>query len=200
MRDLEQNIKSICKQKGLTMSDVANRIGTSPSNLLSSLKGNPTISKLEDVASALQVSLSELLTMRPDSGQGIVIVGGQTYQLSKPASSTVQIPVFDRYNTLRDEIKDFIKKAIKGGNNISKMGLVESLELFSLTYDRSQDRFILALCYADGKTLTFTYDRYEYCDWNKSKSEKDAPWDLKEIYQDIINDIEGVVPSKLQKL
>ena len=90
MDSIESNLKAICRQKGLTLTDVANRMATSPSNLLSSVKGNPTISKLQDIASALQVSVSELLTMRPEKAQGIAIIDGKAFQLSKPASSTVQ--------------------------------------------------------------------------------------------------------------
>lgn len=199
MINVEENLREICRRKGLRLSDVADRIGSGQSNLVQSVKGNPKLSTLQEIADAINVSVSELLTMRPDSAQGIVIIGEQTYQLSKPASSIVQIPVFGNYSTLRNEIRDFIKKAIKGDKNTSKMGLVETMEVFSLTYDNDQDRFILALCYADGKTLTIIYDKFMYCDWNKSKSENDAPWDLNEVYQDIINDIEVAVPSKLQQ-
>lgn len=50
------NVKALCRQKRLSLTDVANRMGTSPSNLLSRVKGNPTISKIQDIANALQVS------------------------------------------------------------------------------------------------------------------------------------------------
>ena len=199
MINVEENLREICRRKGLRLSDVADRMGSGQSNLIQSVKGNPKLSTLQDIARAINISVSELLTMRPDSAQGLVIIGGQTYQISKPAPTIVQMPVFDRYSTLRDEIKEFVRKAIKGGENTSKMGFVETLEVFSLTYDKGQDRFVLALCYADGKTLTIIYDKFEYCDWDKSKSEDDATWDLGAIYQDIINDIEDAVPSKLQQ-
>ena len=198
MDSIESNLKAICRQKGLSLTDVANRMGVSPSNLLSSVKGNPTVSKIQDIANALQVSVSELLTMRPESSQGLVIIGGSTYALSLPSSTTVQIPSYGRYDDLRDSLKKFIVNAVKDEKNTSKMGFVETYELFSLSYDAGSQRFILALCYTSGKTTTITYDKLEFCDWSKSKKEDDAPWDIESIYTEIINDIESCVPSLVQ--
>lgn len=197
MKSIETNLKEICRRKGLSLTDVANRMGTSPSNLLSSVKGNPTISKLEDIAEALQVSIAELLTKRPEKALGLVLIDGQTYQLSKPAENTVKLPTFDRYDVLRKEVEQFISESIKADKTDSKMGMVETMEVFSLTYDHHAARFILSLCYADGKTLTCAYDKYEYCNWGKSKAEDDASWDLTCITEEIINDLEGNVPTKL---
>ncbi len=198
MINIEQNLREICKRKGLKLSDIAERVGAGQSNLITSLKGNPTFSKLEDVAAALQVSVAELLTMRPDSAQGIAIIDGQTYQLSKPAVATVQLPSFARYDTLHEELKAFIKKCLNGTESDSKMGIVETMEVFSLSYDPEAAKFILALCYSDGKTVTQIYDKMEYCDWGQDDSEEDATWNLDDITEEIINDIEGWVPTKLQ--
>ena len=199
MDSIVGNLKTICRSKGLSLTDVANRMGTSPSNLLSSVKGNPTISKIQDIADALNISVSELLTMRPNAAEGIVIIGGQTFQLSKPAASTVQLPAFDRYDVLRDEIREFVKKAIEGAETMSKMGLLETMEVFSLVYDPNAAKFYLSLCYADGKIYTLTYDKFEYCDWKDGDTDETVKWTLADITTDIINDIEGVVPSKLQE-
>lgn len=198
MDSIVGNLKTICRSKGLSLTDVANRMGTSPSNLLSSVKGNPTISKLQDIADALNISVSELLTMRPNAAEGIVIIGGQTFQLSKPAASTVQLPAFDRYDALRDEIREFVKKAIEGAETVSKVGLLETMEVFSLVYDPNAAKFYLTLCYADGKTSTLTYDKFEYCDWKDGDTDETVKWTMSDITDDIINDIEGYVPSKLQ--
>ena len=68
------------------------------------------------------------MTMRPNAAEGIVIIGGQTFQLSKPAASTVLLPAFDRYDALRDEIREFVKKAIESAETVSQMGLLETME------------------------------------------------------------------------
>ena len=198
MANIEQNLRELIKAKGLKLSDIADRMGTTVSNLLSSVKGNPTVSKLEDIASALNVSVSKLLTMRPDSAQGLVIIGGQTYQLNKPSSSTVQIPSYDHYDALREEIKEFVQKSIDGAETVSKMGVVETMEFFSLVYDHNNEVFILSLCYADGKVFTTTYDKLEFCEYVKTESDDDARWDIAQVTEEIINDIEGVVLAKMQ--
>ena len=198
MINVEENLRELCRRKGLRLSDVADRMCCGQSNLVSSVKGNPKLSTLQEIADALNISVSELLTMRPDSAQGIVILGGQTYQLSKPAVSTVQLPAFDHYDALRKEIKDFIKKSIKSTTPVSKMGLVETLEVFSLVYDPSDSKFFLSLCYADGQTATCTYDKFEFCNWRENDTEETVQWNVPEIAQEIINDIEGLVTSKLQ--
>lgn len=198
MSNIEENLKSLCKRKGLTMTDVASRMGASPSNLLSSVKGNPKLSTMQDIANALGVSVAELLTMHPDSALGLVVVDGQTYQLSKPAASTVQLPSYARYDTLREEIKVFIKKCVNGSESASKMGLVNSMEVFSLVYDAKASKFLLSLCYSDGQTNTSVYDKLEFCNWDQNASEDDAKWDLGTLTEEIINDIEGLVPMRLQ--
>ena len=196
MMNIEQNLREICKLKGLKISDVAERMGVGQSNLIYSLKGNPTISKLGDVAEALQVSVSELITMRPDSSQGLVIVDGNTYQITKPANSTVQLPSFSRYDILRSEVKDFIRKSIKGSSTTTKMGLVQTMEFFSLVYDPESAKFYLSLCYADGKTIVSSYDKMEYAVWPKDESNDESSWNIKEVTEAIISDLEGMVPMQ----
>ncbi len=199
MDSIETNLKAICRQKGLSLTDVANRMGASPSNLLSSVKGNPTISKIQDIANALQVSVSELLTMRPEKAAGVTVIGGQVYQISKPAAGVVQLPVYERYDTFRDDIKDFVAKAVEADENTAKMGIVETFEVFCLSYDTHTATFHLTLCYSAGKTLSINYSKLEYCDWKDTDTEETVKWDLHEVTQEIINDIESAVPTKLQE-
>ena len=199
MTDLENNLREICKRKGLRLSDVADRVGTSQSNLVSSVKGNPTISRLQDIAYALQVPVSELLTLRPEKAKGIVVIDGQTFQLSRPSVHVVQIPQYDCYDALREEVKEFIKKATGAEHASSKVGLLETMEVFTLVYDPNAAKFILTLCYADGRTDTIVYDKLEYCDWKDEDTEESVKWDLHEVTQEIINDIENTVPTKLQE-
>lgn len=197
MISIEQNLREICKRKGIKLSDIAERMGTGQSNLMTSLKGNPTISKLEAIAAALQINVTELLTMRPVKAQGIAIINGQAYQFTKPAASTVQIPCFDRYDILREEIKDFIRKSVDGSKLNSKMGMLETMEVFSLVYDPENSKFFLSLCYADGRIQTCSYDKMEFCTWKEEDTEETVQWDLVDVTQEIINDIEGYVPQKL---
>ena len=200
MANIEQNLRELVKAKGLKLTDIADRMGTTVSNLLSSVKGNPTVSKIQDIANALQVSVSELLTMRPEKATGIAFIEGKVYQVSKPAANVVQLPVYERYSDLRDEIKEFVTNSIESDETCAKMGMVETFEVFSLTYDHHKGAFYLSRCYADGKTTVCTYDKFEFCDWREEDTDETVQWDIPAVTQEIINDVEGVVPGKLQML
>ena len=53
------DIKSIIKQKGLTMEEVAERIGVNRVTLSQTLSGNPTMSTLQRIADALECKVGE---------------------------------------------------------------------------------------------------------------------------------------------
>lgn len=56
----EFRIKEICKKKGITQKDLAQKIGISPVGLAKALAGNTTIGTLDKIASSLGVSVAEL--------------------------------------------------------------------------------------------------------------------------------------------
>ena len=199
MANIEQNLRELAIAKGLRLSDIADRMGTTVSNLLTSVKGNPTVSKLEDIADALGVGVSELLTMRPESAQGLIIIGGQTYQISKPSASVVQIPTYSRYDVLRGDVMAFIAKAVEQKETVSLMGIVATLEFFCLAYDTHSDIFHLSLCYGNGRTITLSYDKMEFCDWDKDGSGEGATWNVSQVTEEMIAAIEGAVPSMLRQ-
>ncbi len=197
MAEIEQNLREIARAKGLRLSDIADRMGTTVSNLLTSVKGNPTVSKLQDIAEALGVGVSELLTLRPESARGLVVMDGKTWQIARPSGAVVQIPTYDRYDVLRGDLRIFIAKAVEGKENVSMSGIVETMELFCLVYDGGNGVFHLSLCYGDGKTATLSYDRLEFCDVTKGVD--GDVWDLGQVTDEIINDIEGAVPAILRQ-
>jgi hypothetical protein len=45
--------------------------------------------------------------------------------------------------------------------------------------------------------MTLSYDKLEFCDWKKGDSKKDALWDLSQVTEEILNDVEFAVPSAL---
>ena len=195
MANIEQNLREIAKAKGLRLSDIADRMGTTVSNLLTSVKGNPTISKIQDIAEALGVGVSDLLTLRPESASGLVVLDGKTWQLARPSNAVVQIPTYNRYDVLRGDVMRFIAKVSEEGENECLMGVVETMEFFCLLHDPFNEIFHLSLCYADGKTMTIPFDKMEFCAW---KGEV-AVWDVEQVTEEIINDLEGAVPERLRE-
>lgn len=57
---MELRIVELAHKRGLTMSDIAKMIGISRVNLSNSLNGNPTLSRLREVAKILNVEVAEL--------------------------------------------------------------------------------------------------------------------------------------------
>ncbi|MBQ5843736.1 MAG: helix-turn-helix transcriptional regulator [Alistipes sp.] len=67
---MELRVVELAHAKGLTMADIAKQIGISRVNLSNSLNGNPTLSRLTEVANILGVEVSELF--KPASTQKVV--------------------------------------------------------------------------------------------------------------------------------
>lgn len=63
---LEIRIKEICKSKGMTLAKLADAIGVPASSLSQIMRGNPTLSKLQAIADALNVEVAELFERRGD--------------------------------------------------------------------------------------------------------------------------------------
>lgn len=57
---MELRISELARQRGMTIADIAKEIGISRVNLSNSLNGNPTLSRLKEVAKVLNVEVSEL--------------------------------------------------------------------------------------------------------------------------------------------
>lgn len=54
-------VDEICKEQGITMKDLAKKMGITYQALYSSCSGNPTIGKVKEIADALNVHYFELL-------------------------------------------------------------------------------------------------------------------------------------------
>lgn len=71
-------IKELCKEKHITMKDIADKIGINHITLSQSLNGNPTLSRLQEVADILGVDVSELFeTPVKESVYGCLYVNGK---------------------------------------------------------------------------------------------------------------------------
>lgn len=63
--DNEFRIAEILKGKGMTQTDLAERIGISRVGLSKAINGNTTIATLRKIATALDVEVSELFAPKP---------------------------------------------------------------------------------------------------------------------------------------
>lgn len=193
---MEQRIRKILSAKGLKMSDLANRVGMGQSNLVKSIKSNPKLSTLEDICVALGIEMTELLGGKEEKSDGVIVLNGETYTIYKPKTRTAQIKVYNDYQELRSNIRDFVKKSLRTKELGSIGGMVEDFEYFTLLYDYNAENtsvfehFYITIQYGKGKTWTYSYDTSEYMDSNEGT-------DTKTLTEYIINDIEGKVLSEL---
>jgi transcriptional regulator with XRE-family HTH domain len=62
---MELRVVEIAHAKGMTMADIAKQVGISRVNLSNSLNGNPTLTRLTEVAKILGVEVAELFKTTP---------------------------------------------------------------------------------------------------------------------------------------
>lgn len=61
MTTLKDNVKKLCKEQGITLAQLADILGISYVSLWESLSGNPTLSRLLDIAEILNVPVGALV-------------------------------------------------------------------------------------------------------------------------------------------
>lgn len=71
-------IKEVLKEKGITVSELADKMGISRVGLSQHIHGNPSVDVLERIASALNVSVSELFER--DETTALVFHKGSFYR------------------------------------------------------------------------------------------------------------------------
>lgn len=67
---MKLSVKEVCKEKGLTIQDLADKMEMKRESLSRAINGNPTLETLERIANALEVDITELFA--PSSSGGII--------------------------------------------------------------------------------------------------------------------------------
>lgn len=76
-------IKEIAKAKGITMQEIAEKIGISPVNLSASLNGNPTLNRLQEVADILEVDIADFFSREnTEDIHGYLEYKGKVYRIN----------------------------------------------------------------------------------------------------------------------
>lgn len=84
-KKLEQQIRETMQRQGLTITEVANRMGKAKQTISTTLSsGNPTISTLSDMARAIGVPLRDLLPQDGNDAElsALVYCEGEYYRAS----------------------------------------------------------------------------------------------------------------------
>ena len=69
---MDLRIKDICREQGIMLKDLAKQLGLTEVGLSKSINGNPTIGRLEEIANALGVPVTELFDKSSDEVVGAV--------------------------------------------------------------------------------------------------------------------------------
>ena len=78
--NLSTTVKELCRIQGITLKELAQRIGIAPESLSRTLNGNPQLSTIEAIASNLDVNISELFSFSHTiSLHSIIVYDGVTY-------------------------------------------------------------------------------------------------------------------------
>lgn len=206
---MDLRIKELCKEKGIRMSDIAEKMGVNQANLASSLNGNPTLSRLQDVAKVLGVETYELFVKPSDFRNGLngfIEINENVSKISteedliKAVKATGTIPepfLYLKISDLRKDIASYVHEMIKeydSGRLLS--GRLGCLEMFTLscTEEILQDseeethNYIFCLCLVR-KNIVIQYQTLEY-------GYDDIDIDGEQgLIQNVINDLEWPLES-----
>ena len=79
---MDLRIKDICREQGIMLKDLAKQLGLTEVGLSKSINGNPTIGRLEEIANALGVPVTELFDKSSDKVVGAVRIGKDTHVIN----------------------------------------------------------------------------------------------------------------------
>lgn len=79
--DILRNFDVILKNRRVSTDEVARSLNITPQSLRTSLRGNPTIARLEAVADALECPVSDLLDLKDDGIFGMVKINGRIFTI-----------------------------------------------------------------------------------------------------------------------
>jgi transcriptional regulator with XRE-family HTH domain len=78
-------IKEICKQQGITVTELAKRLGISQESLSRQIHGNPTVKWLTKVADELGVNIVDLFANPENAVSGFVEFNGDIHRITSRA-------------------------------------------------------------------------------------------------------------------
>lgn len=167
---MELKINEILKERGMRMADLAKKLNIDQSNLSTSLKGNPKLSTLVDVAAALGVEVRELFPeTQPSFTAGTLQMGERHYVLVPVEVS--EKPYIFRSGRFFKEVEGFVLRCLKTDGTISLCGLYEGTYPVALLYDNKSRRLFLSFCPKGDDYTTIVYEpddkfitKYHYTD------------------------------------
>lgn len=168
---MKTRVLEICKKRGISLGELADKMGIKQANLSQSLNRNPTLNTLQAVADNLNVNISDLFEKKETGINGFLEVDGEVRKISGPIDllpivGTFGIKSYTNYKVCRNELRAFIKKSLNEGKSAIFSGILEGTMLFSITCHMVGDdpTYILTSFSAERTPLVISFDAEEY--WN----------------------------------
>lgn len=80
---LSQNVKRLCRERGIQMKELASEMGVDPASLTRAVNGNARLDTIEKIASALDVSIRTLFADNSDEAvEGFIKIHGKIHQFN----------------------------------------------------------------------------------------------------------------------
>ena len=194
-------IKEIAKAKGITMGEIADKMGINPVNLSASLNGNPTLNRLQEVAVILGVEISDLFAQDFSYINGYVEAGDKIYPVKSrehficlidKIDGIVHIPSCSREELLKIDVKDFCIRSVEGNTSGAIMNRYGINEVFTLSYDSDSKKFSLTLCIGAGNVKFKLFNTNDY-----RQEDSLTSLEMNRIIEDILSCIESIYEDRI---
>ena len=76
--NISHKVKELCREKGMTIKQLAEKMDIAPESLSRAINGNPQLSTIRKIAEALGVSVTDLFDRDEDELLAIVVYAGKT--------------------------------------------------------------------------------------------------------------------------
>ncbi|MBR3489550.1 MAG: helix-turn-helix transcriptional regulator [Bacteroidales bacterium] len=76
---MSHKVKELCKNKGITIKELAEKMDIAPESLSRAINGNPQLSTIRKIAETLGVSVTDLFDSSEDELLAIVVCAGETH-------------------------------------------------------------------------------------------------------------------------
>jgi len=83
--NISHKVKELCKNKGITIKELAEKMDIAPESLSRAINGNPQLSTIRKIAETLGVSVTDLFDRSEDELLAIVVCDGVTHTATTKA-------------------------------------------------------------------------------------------------------------------
>lgn len=75
-------VKDVCKEKGITITQLAEKLNIKQESLSRAINGNPTLETLDKISIALGVDIWELFTAKKEDVVGTIRIGEDSHNIN----------------------------------------------------------------------------------------------------------------------